>query len=133
MDRLNHTLYSYVIVGHICNFNIWRNIYKNLNLTGKKKMRSCKILPEIIKMLEDLKFSFPVFSFLTFPVFSLSFFQIFFDQKLFICIHLSLFIHIVQNNSNLSSSNITYWKSDILLVKVQSALCWRNTRPVSLN
>ena len=42
-------------------------------------------------------------------------------------------MHAIQNNTILSSSNITYWKSDIFHVKVQSALCWWNTRPLSLN
>ena len=36
---LNHTLYSYVIVGHIYNFGSWRNRYKNLILIGQGKMR----------------------------------------------------------------------------------------------
>ena len=44
-----------------------------------------------------------------------------------------LFMHTIQNNTILSSSSITYWKSDIFLVKVQSALCWWNTKPLSLN
>ena len=33
----------------------------------------------------------------------------------------------------MSSSNITYWESDIFLVKVKRGLCWWNTRPLSLN
>ena len=36
---LNHALYSYVIVGHIYNFDSWRNRYKNLVLIGKNKVR----------------------------------------------------------------------------------------------
>ena len=35
----NQALNSYVIVGHIYNFDSWRNSYKNLVLTGKCKMR----------------------------------------------------------------------------------------------
>ena len=54
-------------------------------------------------------------------------------KKKSICTHLSLFIHNIQNNTILSSSNIAYWKSDIFLVKVQRALCWWNTKPLSLN
>ena len=52
---------------------------------------------------------------------------------MFICIHLSLFIHTIQNNTFLSSSSITFWKPDIFLVKVQNALCWWNNRALSLN
>ena len=39
----------------------------------------------------------------------------FFNQKLFICIHLSFFMHIIQNDTILPSSNITYWKSGIFM------------------
>ena len=38
MDCLNHTLYSYMIVGHIHNFDSWRNRYENTVLIGKNKM-----------------------------------------------------------------------------------------------
>ena len=41
------------------------------------------------------------------------------------------FMHIIQNNTILSRSNITYWKSGIFLVKVQTA--WWNIRPLNLN
>ena len=57
-------------------------------------------------------------------------FSHFFNEKLFICIHLNLFMHTIQNNTILSSSNITYWKPGIFLVKVQNALCRLNTRPL---
>ena len=60
-------------------------------------------------------------------------FSHFFNQKLFIYIHVSLFTHTVQSNTIVSSSNITYWKSGIFHVKVQSTLCWWNTRPLSLS
>ena len=56
-----------------------------------------------------------------------------FQTKLFICIHLSLFMRTVQNDTILSSFNITYWKLNIFLVKVQNALCRWNTRPLSLS
>ena len=39
----------------------------------------------------------------------------FFNQKFFICIHLSFFMHIIQNDTILPSSNITYWKSGIFM------------------
>ena len=42
----------------------------------------------------------------------------FFNQKLFICIHLSFFMHIIQNDTILPSFNITekhYWKSGIFM------------------
>ena len=39
LDCLNYALYSYVLVGHIYNFDSWRNRYKNLALFGKNKMR----------------------------------------------------------------------------------------------
>ena len=132
MDRLNRALYSYVIVGHIYNFNSWKNRHKKLVLIGKNKMRYCKTFPIVIKMLEDLirKSSFHCFSF---SDISFTSFHIFFSLKLVIDIHLSLFIRTIQNNIILSSSNITYWKSDIVFVKVQSALCRWNTRPLSLN
>ena len=42
-------------------------------------------------------------------------------------------MHTIQNNTILSRSNNTYWKSDIFLVKVKSALYWWNSRPLSLN
>ena len=95
-------------------------------------MRYCKTFPIVIKMLEDLirKSSFHSFSF---SDISLTSFHIFFSLKLVIDIHLSLFIRTIQNNTILSSSNITYWKSDIFFVKVQSTLCRWNTRPLSLN
>ena len=35
----NYALYSYVIVGHVCNFDSWQNRSKNLVLTGNIKMR----------------------------------------------------------------------------------------------
>ena len=38
-ECLNHALYSYVIVGHIYNFDSWRNRYKNLVLIAKNKRR----------------------------------------------------------------------------------------------
>ena len=49
-----------------------------------------------------------------------------FQPKFFICIiHLSLFMYAIQNNIILS-------KSGIVLVKVKSALCLWNSRPISL-
>ena len=51
-----------------------------------------------------------------------TFFSHFFDQNVLIYIYLSLFINTIQNNTILSSSNITYWMSVIFLVKAQSAL-----------
>ena len=38
LDCLNHSLYSYLIVGHIYNFDSWRNRYKSLVLCGKNKI-----------------------------------------------------------------------------------------------
>ena len=124
MDCLNHALYSYAIVVHICYFDNWRNIYKKLVLISKSKMRWCKTFS--IVYLEN---SFLLFFLFWHPLL----FSHFFDQKLLICIHLRLFMHTIQNNTFLSSSIITYWNSGIFFVKVQSALCWWNTRPLSLN
>ena len=115
------------MVGHICNFDSWRNRYNNLVLIGKNKMRQC------IKNYLSLtgKNHFLYFSFLT----SVTLFSHFFNQNLFKCIHLSYFMQTMQNNTILSSYllkvtklPITYWKSDIFLVKVQNALCWWNNR-----
>ena len=69
-----------------------------------------------------------------FLCFSFSYtFSHFFNQKLFICIHLSFFMHTIPNSIIFSSSNITYWKSETFFVKVQSTLCWWNSRPLSQN
>ena len=130
-DRLNHTFYGYVIVGYIYNFDSWRNRYKKLVLIDKNKMISCKTFLIVIKMLEDLirKSPFHCFSFS-----DISYtFAYCFNQKLFMCIHLSLFIDTIQNSTILSSSNTNYWKSVIFFVKVQSALYWWNTRPLTLD
>ena len=60
--------------------------------------------------------------FFVFTLTSGTLFSLFFNQKLFIYIHLSLFMN--THKPILLSSNITYWKSNIFLVKVQSALSW---------
>ena len=81
--------------------------------------------------MEDLSRKSP---FLCFSFFRISYhFFAFFYQILFICIHLSLFMLTIQNNTILSSSSITYWKSGLFLGKVQCAFCWWSTRPLSLN
>ena len=118
MDCLNHVFYSYVIVGHIYNFDSWRSRYKNLVLIGKNKMRWCKTFPIV-----NWENFFPLFFFL------LHFFHTFLT-KIVNMYSLRLFMHTIQNNIILSSSSNTYWKSDIFLVKVKSALCWWNSRPL---
>ena len=60
--------------------------------------------------------------FFVFTLTSGTLFSLFFNQKLFIYIHLSLFMN--THKPILLSSNITYWKSNIFLVKVQSTLSW---------
>ena len=62
---------------------------------------------------------------------SVTLFLHYLNQKLLLCIHLSLFMHTLQNNTILSSFNITYSKSGIILVKVKSA--WWDTRELNLN
>ena len=109
--------------GHIYNFDSWRNKHKNLVFIGKNEIRQWKTFPIV-----NWENSFPLFFLFWYQLL----FSYFFNQKLFICIHLSIFKHTIQNNTILSSSNITYWKSDIVLVKVQSALCKWNIRPLCL-
>ena len=80
----------------------WDNAKHSLSLTRKSLFLYCSF--------SDISYTFSHF----------------FNQKLFIiCIHLSLFMHTVQNNTILSSSSIINWKSGIFLVKVPSA--WWNT------
>ena len=79
------------MVGYIYNFDSLRNRFKSLVLIGKGKIRYSN--------------TFPIGKLLSFP--QLRFFHTF-KQKLFICIHLSLFMHTIQDHTILSSSNITY-------------------------
>ena len=127
MDCLNHALCSFVIVRHIYNFYSWRGKYKNLVLTGKTKWDNSKHFLLLTRKT---------------PFFTFYIFSHFFNQKLFICIHqlsnilgihLRLCMYANENDTILSSSNITYWKSNNFLGKVQSALCWWNTTPLNLN
>ena len=93
MDCLNHALFSYIIVGHIYNFEEtdtktwfwlvkikWDNARHSLSLTRKT--------PSICFSFSDISHTFSHFL----------------NQKLFIFIHLSLFIHTIQNNIILPSS-----------------------------
>ena len=109
------------------NFFVVLPVDQKINLVSP--WRNSMVLPKN-KMNEKNKILFPLPSF---SDISYTFLWHFFSQKLFICFHLSLYIHTVQNNTILSSFNITYWKLDIFLVKVQSASCWWNTKPLILN
>ena len=66
LDPLNHALYSYVIIGHIYNFDSWKNRYKDLVLIGKNKMRYCKTFLIVIKMLENLTSLFILYKIIPF-------------------------------------------------------------------
>ena len=106
----------YVTVGDIYNFDSWKTDTKNLVFIGNIiKWDNAKDFLLLTRKTPFLCFSFSDYTYM------------------FTYICLSLFMHTIQNKDNFSSSNITYWKSDMLLVKVQSALYWLSTRPLSLN
>ena len=95
-------------------------------MIGKKKT-----FPTIIKMLEVLTRKSPLYCFPFFIPVTLFFAS--FQPKIAHAYSFRPFNTYYIKNTILSSSNITYSKSDIFLVKVQSTLCWWNTRPLSLN
>ena len=99
-----------ILVNNIAHAEFMRGI---VVLIGKNKMTYCKTFLSLTR-----KTPFLCFPFLT----SVTLFHTFSSKNCsYVCIHLNLFKYTMQNDCILSSSTITYWKSDILLVKVQSA------------